>query len=736
MKSLFIFSSLVASMHAGSLHDIKVGNDRAPDCSSLESIVRTVTKDCKTDDEKVIALYNFLRYIHYHHAYPNERGGISALKFINVYGWGLCGGEHTVQAALWNTAGYKWRYMGWDGHTTVEVEYGGRWHYLDTFLKFYTWMPDPNSPGKFTIAGQEDIRSNPKLVSEAFSCDGDRSVSYHKSNKFEYDADGVNWAAPAFMLCGDSLSGVIAGVKTARNAGSPRGWNAINFDDPNYAVNIQLAAGYSLTLDWDRQEGGSYFGSNTREPQHTCGDKEYRNCPSIGPLLEPYSALNKARTWSNGTLLFKPDFLSDEFMASLKSVENTAWKDGKLISTADSGSFVVAMDSPYVVAKARLTAKGDASFQVSTDRGKTWSDTEEASLSEKVRGHYAYQLKVQFRKELSELEVASIVQHNQEALPYLAPGQNTITITGEDLPAMGKNRLVVTYAYYPGHRYRSHQDLLDKGAEIARAHYAKWDEKPVVVQKTIDKFPFTFEILVPTPVDKLPVYPRMAFLRREVLSPNQKPLPAPAEPSTPVLEKGQVLATLPSPWTMGTRTPQATSDKPTKKITISPAATSYVSKTGEVFPHHSIKWLKDSSQAYVLLTRFKTDELPAQKDIASAKLILYVHESHDRAPMEAAAVMLNAPFESGKPYDFNNLSGAIGSTTVAKGNGPGAPSVPPLRYEIDVTRAVRAWAKGSDANGLGLRLVPNRAIDDGWTVRFTPAQGKPVELEIARFVEK
>jgi hypothetical protein len=736
MKSFFIFSGLFASVHAGALQEIKVVNDRAPDCSSLESIVRTVTRDCKTDDVKVIALYNFLRYIHYHHAYPNERGGISALKFINVYGWGLCGGEHTVQAALWNTAGYKWRYMGWSGHTTVEVQYGGRWHYLDTFLKFYTWMPNPKSPGKFTIAGQEDIRANPKLVSDAFASDGDRNVSYQKNNKFEYAANGVNWTAPAFMLCGDTLSGVIAGVKTARNAGSPRGWNVIKFDDPNYSANIQLSAGYSLTLDWDRQEGGYYFGSKTREPRHTCGDKEYRNCPSIGPLLEPYNALNKARTWSNGTLLFKPDFHSDEFLNSLKNVKSVSWKDGKLISTADTGSFVVAMKSPYVVAKAKVKAMGDATFQVSTDQGKTWSDTDEASLTGKVRGQYGYQLKVQFKKEVSEIEIASIVQHNQEALPYLTPGKNTVTITGKDLLKIGKNQLVVTYAYHPGHRYRNHEDLFDKGAEIARAHYAKWDEKPVVVQKTIDKLPFTFEILVPTPTDKLPVYPRMAFLRREIISPNQEPQPVPVQPSTPSLQKGQVLATLPSPWMMGTQTPKATSDRPTSQVTISPTATSYVSKTGEAFPHHSIKWLKDSSQAYVLLTRFKTDELPAPKEIASAKLILYVHESHNRAPMEAAAVMLKAPFESGKPYDFKNLSGTIGSTTVAKGNGPGAPSVPPRRYEIDVTRAVRAWAKGNNLNGLGLRLVPNRAIDDGWTVRFTPPKDKPVELEIERFTEK
>ena len=150
---------LVGSAAAGQTwHDLKLVNDRAPDCSSLEAIVRSVTRDCRSDDEKAIALYNFCCYAYYHHAYPTEANGVSALKMLNVYGWGLCGGQHSVLAALWDAAGYRWRYRGWSnpGHTTVEVFYGGRWHYLDTFLKFFAWMPDPAirsaepSPGRRT----------------------------------------------------------------------------------------------------------------------------------------------------------------------------------------------------------------------------------------------------------------------------------------------------------------------------------------------------------------------------------------------------------------------------------------------------------------------------------------------------------------------------------------------------------------------------------------------------------
>ena len=632
---------------AGPPQNVKVLNDRAPDCSSLESIVQSVTRGCKTDDERVIAIYNFCRYIEYHHAYPNEPGGISALKFIHVYGWGLCGGEHTVLAALWEKAGYPWRYRGWSnpGHTTVEVSYGGRWHYLDTFLKFYAWMPDPQAPGARTIAGQQDIRANPALLTDGFVMDQDRQVCYHKDNRFGYAGGKIHWTAPAFLVCGDDLPGIVQGIASSNNAGSPRGWAAIKFDDPDYSSAVDLGVGYALTLNWSRVEDGYYFAGSKRPPGHSCGDKDYRNCPVSGPLLEPYRELNPARSWSNGTLVFKPDFQSDAFAASLQQAENVVWRAGKLEAqdAAKPGRFVVPMASPYVLVKASGKIAGDdAKTEISTD-GKKWQPVDVADFSKAVVGKYRYHLRVTFQKPISAIELTNLVQHNQEALPYLAPGQNKITVGAENPAALGDNRLAVTYAYCPGSRDATPAQFFDSGKEIARAHNAAWAKTPIVVQKVIDRFPATFEIPVPTPKGKQPVYPRMVFLRREVLAPAQKPMDVPAPSSVPTVGPDETLATLPNPWTIGIERPPAEPEKPTKTAVLVPIKTGYVSKQGEVFEH------------------------------------------------------------------FN----------------------PPRRYEIDVTGAIRAWSRGEGVPELAVRIVPNRRVDDGWTVRFTPARDKPAELAIA-----
>jgi hypothetical protein len=275
--------------------------------------------------------------------------------------------------------------------------------------------------------------------------------------------------------------------------------------------------------------------------------------------------------------------------------------------------------------------------------------------------------------------------------------------------------------------------MFDRDAEIARAHYATWSDEPMVVQKTITRFPFTFEIPVPTPKGKQPVYPRMLFLRREVLAPGQEAMAVPGPPTAPRAGSNEYLAEVPNPWPIGTGPPKTTNDRPTQAVLVPAAKVSYVSKQGELFEHQFIKWLKDDSNAWILLVDFELDELPDPKSLAAAKLVVYVHEAHNRAPMQAAAVMLGGPFEPNEPFDFAKLGPVLGTTIVQQGDGPGVPFVPPRRYEIDVTRAIRGWARGEPQNGLALRIVPNRGVDDGWTVRFTPASETPVELEIETY---
>jgi hypothetical protein len=92
------------------VRQIKVLPDKATDCSSLKSIAETATRGCKSNDAKAIAIYNFMLLSHYHFFAATEDGGVPALKEINVYGWGLCGGTHAIESAIWRQLGWGWRW--------------------------------------------------------------------------------------------------------------------------------------------------------------------------------------------------------------------------------------------------------------------------------------------------------------------------------------------------------------------------------------------------------------------------------------------------------------------------------------------------------------------------------------------------------------------------------------------------------------------------------------------------
>jgi hypothetical protein len=542
----------------GQVRRIKIVADKAPDCSSLHSIVESVTRGCKTNNEKAIALYNFMQLAHYHQGYPGEKGGLGALKEINVYGWSLCGGLHTIEASLWRELGWKWRYVGWSnpGHTTVEAEYDGRWHYLDSFLKIYVWMPDPKAPGERTIAGEDDIKANPALISSGLEFDRARGVYYHKGNRFEKRDGKANWRAPSFLSCGDTPDGILTGVRSKNRAGSPTGWSGLEFDSPGYSTDVNLAPGYSLTLTWDAVKGASWWNGRKYIPGHGCGDKDYRNCPSIGPILEPYHRSGgMRRSYANGTLLFAPDLGNDAFLAGLSAQTNVRRAGNKWVPVDGNkpASITVPLQSPYILTRAKGQADGVDKAEFSLDGGKTFQAIRLDDFSDAVGGHYACLVRLSFSKPLTSLRLVATVQCNRCALPYLSPGRNEITVSLADPKDLGDNRLAVTYAYQMGSRGKSYEELADEGAELARAHGATWSAKATVVQKIFaaKDLPATFTIDIPTPKGKHPVYPRMLFLRREILSPGAKPLPLPEGAEPPPPSKAEELKTLPNPFAVG-----------------------------------------------------------------------------------------------------------------------------------------------------------------------------------------
>ncbi len=134
----------------------------------------------------------------------------------------------------------------------------------------------------------------------------------------------------------------------------------------------------------------------------------------------------------------------------------------------------VLLQSPYIMTKAAGVAAGADSLDISVDGGKTFRPAELADFTDAVKGHVAALARITFKNALKSLRLEATVQNNPGSLPYLSPGKNVIHVSVADSAALGANKLVVTYAYSPGFRTKSFDQLCLEGKEIAKQHNAVW----------------------------------------------------------------------------------------------------------------------------------------------------------------------------------------------------------------------------------------------------------------------
>ncbi|MDQ3812799.1 MAG: hypothetical protein M3347_02480, partial [Armatimonadota bacterium] len=554
--------------------------------------------------------------------------------------------------------------------------------------------------------------------------------------------DRANWTAPALLTCGDEPSAILSGVRSNHNHGSATSWEGIKFDG-DYSTDVNLALGYALTLDWKAQPNAYWWSGHQEAPSHTCGDKDYRNSPAQGPILEPYIGAGGAtRSYANGTLLFAPDLSNAAFLTGLADKDNVRWEPGKLVpaDTAQPASITVRLQSPYVMTRTAGSATGAGKVELSSDGGKTWKAIQLEDFSAAVAGRYEALVKISFSTVLTALRLEATVQHNRSIAPYLSPGKNAITVSTADAKELGDNRLVVTYAYATGFRSKSYEEMAEEGAEVGRGHYAMWSQTPTVVQKVFaaGDLPATFQIDVPTPQGKYPVYPRMLFLRREIVPSGSKPLPVPAGALAPQVGAQDELKELPNPFLMGVDLPPIKPARPITTRRMPLRASHVVSKTGEVFPNdHELRWYKDNSTISVLLIGGEINDLPPRRAIAAARVVLPILQGHAKAKTRLDVVTLTQPFEANQTYDLKHLGAAIGTVIIDQQPAGVETYSPPQEFKADVTRYLKLLA-ASEAKfqGWALRVVPDRGVDDGWTTKAQLAKDAPLFLEIDVYADQ
>ena len=106
------------------------------DWYDVKSIVAEVTRDCKTDQERAMALWWWVLYKRFQLS-PTDRSALHPVRAMNGYGYGICGHTSAWMKCLWTAAGLKARVQEIWGHTVSEAYWDGAWRMLDGNVKVF-----------------------------------------------------------------------------------------------------------------------------------------------------------------------------------------------------------------------------------------------------------------------------------------------------------------------------------------------------------------------------------------------------------------------------------------------------------------------------------------------------------------------------------------------------------------------------------------------------------------------
>jgi hypothetical protein len=447
--------ALAGAAQAG-IVDLRLTTDRGVDCSSIQSIARDLYRDCKTDEEKAIATWYFVRRLHFH--WPHIPTWDS-IDLINSYGFALCGYQSTMFAQICTAGGLKARTMHPPKHVIAEAFYDNAWHMYDCQVGWFAYRRD-----KSAVASCDEMKADPTIVSEAVK-DGRASQPFFQCR--DNPGSGVNYAAGA-------RTGITPSV-------------------PDKRLILNLRRGESIARVWGNEGKSWRQDGETKwvEPIHGCLYQSVDvNDPVNWPYWKPYAQIESRleerviygvkRTYGNGRMLYEPNLATDAFLDGVVKDETAgvkaAWqeKSGANLRPAEPGkpgAIVFVIDTPYVGVDAWIDAEGlrkndgdVLAVSARAEKGKwqkVWTADKTGSarienVSLKPMAWFGHRYYVRFEMQAAaktsdvgfdRFKVTTVFMNNIYALPQLLPGRNTIRVATGGISDLKANALTIDYAW-------------------------------------------------------------------------------------------------------------------------------------------------------------------------------------------------------------------------------------------------------------------------------------------------
>jgi hypothetical protein len=470
---------LFCSLGGGAMaRNLKLVDVDDVDATDIRSLVATATKGCKTDQEKMIALWSYITHRPFYHwcearedpMATTELGVVyDPIAAFNVHGTVICYQVCDLLANLGHAAGIRTRTRSVPGHKVMEAFYDGKWHLFDATYDLQSYFVGDD--GKTILSLAELCKDAGKYI---------RKPKYPSKPFFQFDKYGGKfWPWESKEFC----------IKKFYHPGVPkRAGVTAPYLTRGHTMHLDLRRGERLVRRF-KPDGKWYC------PEHLYAHWR-RDLTQKWVPKGPHDPRNPKHTYANGELIYEPDWANEaNFADGLWDGVGYVLKDG-VVRPKGRGAceLIFRVQTPYLIAgnPGKLDTDGDSSggavfeaefmrrnysadnrVAVSTDNGITWTEvwhntsrgpkprTVKLDLTNHVEGGYGYLVKVSLKANkpddagIAKLRMRTSLFYSPVHVPKIKPGKNRFAFSMSD--GAGVMRIVPDLGDREGHARHFHE---------------------------------------------------------------------------------------------------------------------------------------------------------------------------------------------------------------------------------------------------------------------------------------
>ena len=435
---------VMASAAQSQVCNVKVVTDANPDCSDMDSLIRSATAKWSTPEQKCWAMF-YWTHIARRQTSPMIVHGLEVtdpIRQFNDYGYTMCSTVSGINCGIWHHMGMDVRLWDITLHTVSECFYGDRWHIYDNSMSAMYTLCDG-----VTIAGVEDVGQEGACAASGGKREPGHIAKYH-------------------CLTATSANGFLTGADCPRDLAQE--YRCFNPNSLKHRVYYH---------NWD---GGHRYQLNLREHEtytryyHSLGTDPAYYIPNDGK--DPEAVNERYHIRGNGVWTFQPLLTAESLARAASQAVNLEILPAGGVHPAKSAepaevvfkiaSANVAASQKIHVELVRKSHADAASIAISTTNGLTWREVWRAddtgdvaadmALLEPVSGAYEILVKVVLEASatpqdvvLKSLKIETTTMLNSKTQPRLRLGKNRIYVGAGD-----QTDSIVLWPELQGGKYR------------------------------------------------------------------------------------------------------------------------------------------------------------------------------------------------------------------------------------------------------------------------------------------